>query len=853
SGFVNAVLNALKATHKLNYTYRSLNEKSKSYIWVNVQGKSIPQEDGTQYVYVIYTDISSDKKIERRLRESEQSLETAAEAAEIWYWVHDWENDIGYVGKRVQKEYHLPHKINHFLKRWLRSEIIDPSYHAQFLARIKNVQQGERQECFDCRIYVKDGTSHWVRFLLKRITDENGSECRMIGIARIIDDIKSLEEKYEVEKKRGLLSDENLLAHALFNLSRNETLEYAGKNAIFGDMKDISFEILGENIAKDIDNVDQKEKYLAIHDRTALLKKYEEGENEVLIDYRRKMPGGKVIWVRSMYHMMREPDGTDILLFDYCYDINRQKTMEIMMDFAVNDDYDLLGSVNFHDNSAIMLFGKNSYNVTGSDYVEEDYTKSLLRLVKNAVVEEEKEEYYKKACIENIREKLQKMDSYEFNFRMIKNGEERIKKVRYVRYDKEGNICLWNQIDVTLLMQEEQRKQEELKKALAEAEYANKSKTVFLSQMSHEIRTPMNAILGMTQLAKDSIQMQEKDEYLEKIDSSSRYLLGIINDILDMSRIESGKFELHPAWIPANEVFCSCVDMLKPEMIRKGIHFIYPEAKRINEVEYYVDALRVQQVHMNLLNNAMKFTPPGGTVRMEIKNISHDDRVSIDRITISDTGCGMSEEFLTRIFRPFEQEQNPFSDMVQGTGLGLALVKQILTAMGGNIEVKSKLGEGSTFSFSFPYQYRYVKENKIPKQDIKKYDLNNRRVLLVDDRKLNRQIARKLLEKKGVLVEEAVDGAQAVNMFEASEKNYYDLILMDIRMPVLDGLGATRKIRALDRKDAGEVAIIAMTANAFDEDVKASLDAGMNAHLAKPIEPQLMYETIGNILNENNV
>lgn len=445
---------------------------------------------------------------------------------------------------------------------------------------------------------------------------------------------------------------------------------------------------------------------------------------------------------------------------------------------------------------------------------------------------------------------LNQNTSYEFDVHIIDSKKLRTKRVRYIRHGKDTDVCLFTQRDITELVAEEQRKQEELRDALKSAERANESKTSFLSQMSHEIRTPMNAIIGMSNLARDAESIEEKNNYLDKIDMSSHYLLGIINDILDMSRIESGKFELHPEWVNASETFWSCIDMLLPAMKKKRIHFVYPDfSGRIDRYEYHVDALRCQQIYMNLLNNALKFTPEGGTISLHIKNIGFDAHHCVDQVTISDTGCGMSEEFLTRIFQPFEQERNSFTRSVQGTGLGLALVKKILTAMGGTITVKSQLNVGSTFVFTLPYDYREVDTNAKEQKQVEVIDLKGKRVLLVDDHPLNREIARKLLEKKGIQIDEAVDGAQAVECFAQSVQHTYDAILMDIRMPKKDGLEATREIRMLNRPDAKMVPIIAMTANAFDEDVKASLDAGMNGHLAKPIEPKLLYLTLSKFVS----
>ena len=386
--------------------------------------------------------------------------------------------------------------------------------------------------------------------------------------------------------------------------------------------------------------------------------------------------------------------------------------------------------------------------------------------------------------------------------------------------------------------------------ALESANKATQAKSDFLSRMSHEIRTPMNGIIGMTKLAEDVATDPKVLEYLHEIDESSQYMLGLLNDVLDMSRIESGSFELHREWTSATMALWPCIMMMEPVMQTKGIRFIHPDTGRVSRVEFLVDPLRMKQVVMNLLNNACKFTPENGTVTLDIKNLTCKDGIAMDCLTISDTGCGMSREFLENgIFKSFSQEQNIYSEQVRGTGLGLALVKEIVDKMDGSIEVESELGKGTTFRVRFQYQYRIQEETpvrKTQKEDIG--ILHGKRVLLVEDYALNRKIADALLKKQNILVEQAENGKAALDMFCSAAPFWFDAILMDVRMPKMDGHEATKAIRALDRADARSVPIIAMTANAFAEDIEQSKAAGMNAHLAKPVDPELLYQTLAELI-----
>lgn len=399
--------------------------------------------------------------------------------------------------------------------------------------------------------------------------------------------------------------------------------------------------------------------------------------------------------------------------------------------------------------------------------------------------------------------------------------------------------------DVTDIYEKERKNSERLAKALEEAKQAAKAKSEFLARMSHEIRTPMNAIIGMCEIAKDDVDKREViAKEIDQINESGKYLLGLINDILDVSRIENDKFELYTEWCSMYNVVKPIVSMMSPLMKEKNIEFIYPnfiKKEKDKEVLCYIDKMRVQQMIINLLNNAYKFTKPGGKITWKIENINVDDKTAKERIVISDTGCGMSKEFVQKIGEPFMQERNEFSSELIGTGLGLYIVKKNVDAMGFTMKIESELGKGTTFIIETEYSYKY---NEDDENQLENSNVSGMRVLLVEDNEINREIAQTLLEREKIIVETAVEGKEAVEAFEKSDLGYYDAILMDIQMPVMDGLEATRTIRKLNKADAKTIRIIAMSANAFESDIRASIDAGMNAHLTKPIEMEKVLEEI---------
>ncbi|MEA4994113.1 MAG: ATP-binding protein [Oscillibacter sp.] len=373
---------------------------------------------------------------------------------------------------------------------------------------------------------------------------------------------------------------------------------------------------------------------------------------------------------------------------------------------------------------------------------------------------------------------------------------------------------------------------------------ANTAKTDFLSRMSHDMRTPMNGILGMTALTMDLPDLsQEARANLSAIRDSSNYLLSLINDTLDMSRIEGQKIELHREPVLASELIEHTLSGIYPSAQLKDIQITMKFVGVQNEY-ILADRVRMRQIFTNLLSNAVKFTPEHGKIEFRIECMKQEHRISLSRITISDNGVGMSEEFQKHAFEPFSQEPNSQSNRYAGSGLGLPIVQNLVHLMGGTVSIRSKLSEGTSITVELPIEVLEHYQPPPPGETSAFLELRGKRVLLCEDHPLNAAIATKLLTNAGVLVERAEDGQQGVDLFMRRGWDYYDAILMDIRMPVMDGLSAARVIRNLRRGDAKTVPIIAMTANAFDFDVKASLSAGMDDHLDKPVEPEKLYRAL---------
>lgn len=376
---------------------------------------------------------------------------------------------------------------------------------------------------------------------------------------------------------------------------------------------------------------------------------------------------------------------------------------------------------------------------------------------------------------------------------------------------------------------------------------ANNAKSEFLQRVSHDMRTPMNGIIGLIGLSLEDKNLSlDLRKNLEQINTSGRYLLNLINDTLDMSSIEEQKITLKEEMVALKPIIDNASGQIKVMAKTEGLHFhVHCE---VIEEQIYGDKVRIEQILINLLSNAVKFTPDGGTVELAVRKLdSSQGRLKVE-FMVTDTGVGISQEFLPKIFDSFEQESDSTVDNVGGTGLGMSIVKGLVDMMGGTIQIKSQKGKGTCVRVLLDFKRGEKSPKAFPNvdldQDVDLNALKGRRILLCEDHAVNRAIAKKILERVGCQIDIAENGKTCLALFEKSQVNYYDCILMDIRMPVMDGLTAASKIRKLDRSDAKTVPIIAMTANAFEEDVKKSLNAGMNAHISKPVDKDILYKTM---------
>lgn len=673
---------------------------------------------------------------------------------------------------------------------------------------------------------------------------------------------------------------------------------------------------------------------------------------------------------------------------DTGHDLERKNEIEEAYEIisGLSSDYNFISLFNPYDGRMSIFKADPSTEIKTTLARHEGY-QDAVDAYTEYVSEEDKERWKRCTLLENIRHELSDKQCYNINIRNNVNGEKNYIQFRFAKVKDErfGSRVVIAKRIITDIVENEMKQQQILATALEQAKQASSAKTTFLSNMSHDIRTPMNAIIGFTSLANTHLDNKERvKDYLAKIMSSSNHLLSLINDVLEMSRIESGKLHLNETECNLSEIMHEIRNILQADVREKNLDF---SIDTVDVYDEYVicDRLRLNQVLLNLLGNAIKFTKPGGSVSARIleKESSSKER-ALYELRVKDNGIGMSEEFVQHIFEPFEREKTTTVSGIQGTGLGMPITKNIVEAMGGTIEVYSKQNEGSEFIVTIPFKLAETPKRDIrieelqglhalvvdddfntcdsvsqmlleigiraewtlngkeallrTKQAVRRHDeykvyiidwlmpdmsgvelakqlrcevgddvpiivltaydwadieeeareaginafcskplfiseftrclsqvfgigkeksepsslfketVAGGRILLVEDNELNREIATEILTEAGFEIDEVEDGKKAVEKLKASEPGYYRLILMDVQMPVMDGYTATKEIRQLENKELAQIPIVAMTANAFDEDKKKAFECGMNSHISKPVDVEVLFDTLKKML-----
>ena len=571
---------------------------------------------------------------------------------------------------------------------------------------------------------------------------------------------------------------------------------------------------------------------------------------EIREELRLKVGEDDYIWTECFYSTLKSSDGVERVVCTF-YDINEQKR-------KITEHGNIIQSLSNQYNTLIIVdLVKNSYGVIKDERGLEqripekgEYDRLNRIFFGTRVSADGRYSLIEQLTIENIVAHLSPSTpvmEIEYKRNLEKNMEERWERLTVVEVAEEGVNATMAMLcinDITEQKREEIRNRQIIQDAMLAANQANNAKSDFLSRMSHDIRTPLNAIIGMSGIASknlnDALRLRD---CLKKIDTASKHLLDLVNEVLDMSRIESGRVTIITEEIKLDEMIKN-IHSIVENLAEQRKHSLVFEAGELKNPLVLGDPSRIQQVLMNLLSNAVKYTPNGGKISFTAKEQVEEGNFSSYSFIIEDNGVGMTPEFIAELYEPFSRVDDSRTSKIEGTGLGMAIVKNLIHLMNGNIHVESKVGSGSKFTVTLTLK-RLEQTNNDTKEDGEMItDFTGKRILMVEDNELNMEIAVDLLEMTGVTVETAENGLIALKMIEESTLNYYDLIFMDVQMPVMNGYEAAQNIRKLARGDSESLPIIAVTANAFIEDIQKTKEAGMNDHVAKPISFAQMLQAM---------
>ena len=537
----------------------------------------------------------------------------------------------------------------------------------------------------------------------------------------------------------------------------------------------------------------------------------------------------------AIYTFSREP-----------FAANKNKKMVDRILSAVTDDFVFLVEVDVKTRIEKIFFVSKGPHPQWSDKKTHKYDESIKEYADVVVAPEDRKRFLEVTEFNALMEYFKNNDNeFIIEYDVIVNGGRRRYQGKFTLslQDPEGAKIYVGVRDITLIEEERTEYNRKLMSALAQAEEANKGKSYFLFNMSHDIRTPLNAIIGYSELAKNHLDEKEVlDDYIYKIQTCGRQLLGLIGDVLDMAKIESGNLEI-------SEKPCLCQDLMSDIMIsvnesakKKGLEF--EASGNACHSTILCDKVKVQKILLNILSNAVKYTPKGGKISLSVQEkIREDEGLSDFTFVVKDNGIGISKEFLPYIFNSFSRERNATISGVSGTGLGMTITKRLVDAMGGKIEVESQQNMGTTVTVSITFS-RLVGLEEKREEIIPDAFLKDIRVLLVEDNEINGEIASEMLRELKVNVDLVTNGKECIDALLEKDAGYYDLVLMDIQMPVMDGYEATRIIRRFSDKDKRLIPVIAMTANAFEEDKQKAFQSGMNGHLAKPVEMRHLIQAL---------
>ena len=847
---IEEIINSVRQTGtREDYELRIINHDN-SLRWVRGVLERVNLADGSSVLQTSYMDDT--ERISREAREHWQAerFKILVEAMRTIIFDYDPVADVMNYSVTLNNNTVKDFVVEKYLQNLSQSVVLAPLFVDGLKERLINASKQIIRDSYEFKANFLEQGCRWFKLYYTSVADEWGNIYRIVGRADDIQDVKNAQNYYQEEIKIRINMGSDLLAYLRINISKDIVEDVQASLSLAETIKvGMNRKKLLKSVANRLLDEAERAKLKEFYEEELMQKALKLGDKVKKIKLRTIKIGGIISWVEVSAKFFAHPVSKDIIAFVDICDISDKEMRSSVIELLMGSEYDYIATVN-GNTGHFNLLAANNHGSPVPVAKRGVYEEVLAKFAHKYLPEEDRVRIIKGLSLATVLGELENKEKYVYYCACHEESGIRYKKNEYIYIDKQNKLLLTNRTDITSAVEEERQRNIKLKNALQGEKKANLAKSAFLSRMSHDIRTPLNAIIGVTALALEELYNPKKvEDYLNKASAAGKLLLGLVNDILDMSKIENKAIELHPSRYDYSEFVGNINTIIGPLCQQKHIEFIFTTG--IHCEPLWVDKGRFNQIFLNILSNAVKFTPEGGTVEFDIKDLKRENNIVSCEYLIIDNGIGMSKEFQKRLYEPFTQEYSHKNQMEQGTGLGMAIVKNLVDLMGGTINVTSALGKGTRIAINMDLEIAYVEtENTIKEQNINTTNsvLQGKKLLLVEDHPINTEIAKKLLQKMGIVVTCAENGQVAIDRFVGYEEGFFDAILMDIRMPVMGGIEAAKYIRSLNRADAKIIPIIAMTANAFEEDRQNTLAAGMVAHIAKPINPkELYYELVKHI------